>query len=104
MIDLKIDSDSITKSIEIWGITRQSHICAEELAELIQAVMKMLRSKQDKDNLIEEIADVYIILEILKEMHSIPNAEIQCVIDYKQRRTAEKMSKAMEATSPMDVT
>lgn len=40
-------------------------IAMEELAELIQAISKAKRGKLNRDNLIEEIADVYLIIDWL---------------------------------------
>ena len=43
----------------------------EECAELIQAISKEKRGKIDRDNMTEEIADVLICIEMLKQMYMI---------------------------------
>lgn len=42
-------------------------VCMEELSELTQAISKEIRGKDDRNNLVEEMADVLICLEILKK-------------------------------------
>ena len=56
-----IDSNVVKKSIEHYGADLQTVVCMEECAELIQAISKMKRGKDNRDNLIEEIADVIVI-------------------------------------------
>ena len=46
-------------------------IAMEECAELIQAISKAKRGKLDADNMAEEIADVLIGIEWLKELYDI---------------------------------
>ena len=42
-------------------------------------------------NLLEEMADVLIILEQLQEMYDVPDHELQREIDYKCKRQEERM-------------
>ena len=68
------------QSIEIYGKEAQSRQAMEECAELIQAINKCLRypSKEEcKNNLIEEICDVEIMLFQLKEMFGITNEAVE---------------------------
>lgn len=67
------------KSIEVYSKESQSRQAMEECAELVQAINKCLRypNKDDcKDNLVEEIADVEIMLFQLKEMFYINETEV----------------------------
>ena len=60
----------LDRAISKWGRDAQIHMAIEEMAELIQALMKYPR-KQDGSTLnkvIEEIVDVEIMLEQLKLM------------------------------------
>ena len=71
----------------------QATICMEECAELIQAISKAKRGKIDRDNMIEEIADVLICIEMLKQMYMISDEKINKWIEKKQVREAERMEK-----------
>ena len=51
-------------------------IAMEELAELQQAISKGIRGKLNKDNLTEEIADVYIVLDWIKMYFSVNDEEL----------------------------
>lgn len=87
MIDKKI----IQESIRHYGKEKQSIVCMEECTELIQAISKELRGKSDKMHLSEEIADVMICIEILKQIYKIDDEDISTWIDYKQMRTTHRM-------------
>lgn len=97
-------SDSVIcrKVVEKFGIDIQQIVAMEELGELIQAISKIARWECNQsedietlseyiDNLIEEIADVEIMLEQLKQYH---RCHIQ-VEEYK-RRKLEKLKSMIE--------
>ena len=78
------------KALEKNGKFKQSVIAMEECSELIKAISKMIRYSSDedsvcmyKDNLIEEMADVYIILDELKMMYDILEFDIEQMINQK---------------------
>lgn len=86
-----IDKSIITKSINYYGEEIQSTVCMEECAELIQAISKMIResdelSDDDYDHLYEEIADVLICVEMLKQIYCIEDLHINNWIKRKQER------------------
>lgn len=87
-----------------YGYEAQSLQLIEECAELIQAVNKYRRAvarlrepvAEDKkavalDNLVEEIADVEIMLEQVKYLLQIPEEDIQAIKLYKVNRTKERI-------------
>ena len=88
-----IDSNVVKKSIEHYGADLQTTVCMEECAELIQAISKMKRGKDNRDNLIEEMADVMICIEILKQVYGISDNEIQNYVCQKQNRSIERMKR-----------
>jgi len=63
----KLFKDAVDK----WGVDAQLNMVIEECAELIQAVTKVKRHENEKtiDNLIEEAADVEIMLSQLNIMY-----------------------------------
>lgn len=67
-------SDSVIckKAVETFGADLQQMVDIEEIGELLQAISKRARGKDNRDNLAEEIADVEIMLEQLKYIHNCP--------------------------------
>ena len=77
------------------GREYEMFIAAEEAAELIQAISKVRRYGyigEHKDNLIEEIADVSIILQELKMMFDITDADVEKKIDFKIQRINDRLN------------
>ena len=96
--------NDLKKIADHYGYEAQSSQLVEECAELIQAVNKYRRAKAGAgqpladykitvvlDNLIEEIADVEIMLEQIKYLLQIPEDEIEAVKLFKVNRTKERM-------------
>lgn len=88
-----IDENVVARSVDHYGEEIQATICMEECAELIQAISKAKRGKIDRDNMIEEIADVLICIEMLKQMYMISDEKINKWIEKKQVREAERIEK-----------
>lgn len=61
-------------------------IAMEELNELGQQISKVLRGKLDKSHLIEEVADVTIALQYVKQICDISETELNNAIQYKIKR------------------
>lgn len=68
-------------------------ICMEELAELQQEISKQLRNKGDRYGLLEELADVYICLEMLKKMFNYSSDEIIRAVEIKLDRYERRNEK-----------
>ena len=88
---IPIDSYLLKRSIEHYGKDVQSTVCMEECAELIQAISKEKRGKSDKEHLSEEMADVIICIEMLKEIYSISDDMISEWIQIKEARIIERI-------------
>ena len=88
---IPIDSYVVKRSIEHYGKDLQSTVCMEECAELIQAISKEKRGKSDKEHLAEEMADVIICIEMLKEIYSISDDMISEWIQIKEARVIERI-------------
>ena len=76
----------LKKAIEHFGEPSQIKKCIEELAELIVGI-----SKNDRDSIIEEIADVEIMINQLKMIYKIKPSEINKIKRYKIKRLSEIM-------------
>lgn len=67
-------------------------IAMEECSELIQAISKAKRGKLDKENMAEEIADVMICIEWVKEAYDISTDEIMSWLLEKQNRIVRRLN------------
>lgn len=81
-------------NIKAHGVNEETVIAMEECAELIQAISKVRRygfGGQYKDNLIEEIADVNIVITELIMMFDISSDEFYNVLDRKIQRIKNRL-------------
>ena len=81
-----VPEDWVDKLVEHYNLN------AQEKAELIQAISKEKRGKSDKNHLAEEMADVLICIEILKQVYQISDHDIDNWIEKKQTRIYERMN------------
>ncbi|MDB8553900.1 hypothetical protein [Turicibacter sanguinis] len=90
------------KAVETFGVEIQQIVAMEELGELIQAISKIARWECSQsedletlfkyiDNLSEEIADVEIMLEQLKQCHG---CHIQ--VNNHKRKKLDKLKSMVE--------
>ena len=84
-------------AIQHYGANSQIDVAVEEMAELIQALIKTKRYALDDDfvifrrHVIEEIADVEIMLMQLRIIFSIDESDICKEKDFKLNRLAERV-------------
>ena len=76
---------SLLSIIDHYGSENQIEKCKEELGELIEAI-----NEQNRDHVIEEMADVLIMCKQLELMAEATD-EVQAMIDYKILRTLGRM-------------
>lgn len=96
-IDEKINKETMDR----YGIQNQSLVAMEELSELQKAISKLVRNPEEKtkplefkglrNNLIEEMADVIICMDQLKEYYKIKASDIQIIINSKQARQRRRL-------------
>ena len=74
-------TETLQKAIDTYGEREQSAMAMEECGELIRAVNKMHRdpNAKNRQNLIEEIADVSIMMNQLLMMYDIDENEVEDV-------------------------
>lgn len=68
-------------------------IVIEELSELQKEVCKDLRGYERKEEIKEEMADVYICLQMLKEIYNFSDEELKKMYERKMRRNIERINK-----------
>lgn len=95
---MKINIVDQSDIINHYGITNQLGIAMEECAELIQAISKMNRTDGDakeylksKLNLEEEIADVMVCIDQIKNIYNISDSKISELANYKINRQRGRM-------------
>lgn len=74
-----------------YGAEHQKQKCIEELNELKQAITGEILGLDTRGHIIEEYADVAIMLEQLKIMHHITDDEIVNIIDFKLNRQLKRI-------------
>ena len=80
------EKDLYERNIQYHGIEQETTIAMEECSELIQAISKCKRYgcvDKHRNNLIEEIADVLIIINELQLIYDISNDDIENMKKYK---------------------
>lgn len=80
----------LKKATEIYGRDSQSLMAIEEMSELTKALSKFKRGEDDVDPIAEEIADVEIMLEQLKELYDCRDA-VERWKDYKIKRLEARL-------------
>lgn len=77
--------ETLRAAINTFGIPRQEDIAIEEMSELTKAIIKNRRTpdKSHKDDIREEIADVFIMITQLKMIYG---GDIEEIIDKKIKR------------------
>ena len=79
-----------TKLLKLYG-DKQIIIAIEELSELQKELCKSLRMNYTYGNIVEEIADVEIMLEQMKIYFEINETEIEEMKKLKIKRTKERL-------------
>lgn len=89
----KIEFDNVIEmAIETYGHTPQKIVAMEELSELIKEISKDLRGQDNIENILEEMADVFIMLEQLRVMYGLTDYDIQEAIDKKLERLEKRLA------------
>lgn len=90
---MNVPYDKALQIVEHYGKNHQRHKTAEELSELMTLVLQDANEngKVQSFRIIEEIADVYVMLTQLELIYEIDSRDIQPVIDYKLNRTLKRI-------------
>ena len=98
-MELKIREDAYKMAIEKWGEKAQLEMAQEEATELALAVRKHIRKNDESSfsNLVEEIADVEIMIEQIKLMHK--DFGFQQMVDAQKAFKISRLLKRMNENS-----
>lgn len=92
---------TLEEAIEVYGEDLQKQVAIEEMAELTKEICKDFRGKDNREQIIEEIVDVYIVLEQLLIMYDINATEfsetrVSKIMRLKERLEKEKCVKELK--------
>lgn len=88
------EKDLYERNIKYHGIEQETTIAMEECSELIQAISKCKRYgciNKYRENLIEEITDVLIMIDELKMIYQISDVDISDIRQYKMYRQSYRI-------------
>ncbi|MDH6367267.1 hypothetical protein EDD63_14016 [Breznakia blatticola] len=78
-------------AIKTWGVDAQTNCAMEELAELIQAISKFKRGYDNKEDIIDEIVDVQIMIDQIKLICDIDDTMLEKRATYKLQRIKNRL-------------
>lgn len=90
-IDMEQMQNEIMRQLLAKYGEKQVIVAMEELSELQKELCKALRNKGNKEHLIEEFADVCIMLEQMKIYFDLDEKEVNKVINEKIERTKARL-------------
>ena len=95
---------TFSKAIVKYGVHNQCVVAVEELSELQKEICKAVRGQLHKEHLTEELADCWIMIEQLKMMFNITDADVQKIVWQKTARLKERLNKYETETSKESTT
>lgn len=81
----------LKRALDTYGKDLQLDVAIEEMAELIKEIVKHKRGKNNHLEMVEEIADVYIMLEQVKIACNIIDHEVNLMIMQKIQRLKDRL-------------
>jgi NTP pyrophosphatase (non-canonical NTP hydrolase) len=92
--------EKLKKIIDYYGINNQQRKLQEEVFELQEAITELDMAERDvnlfdiehfKGNIVEELADVFVILNQLAIYYKIDEDKLYNIMEYKINRTLNRM-------------
>lgn len=84
-------TDTYKQAIETYGVRMQKLMAIEEMSELTKEICKDFRGKLNREHLIEEMADVLIMLDQMLLMYKVSGEEICQMCERKMNRLRERL-------------
>lgn len=88
---INVNKNVLNLSVAYYGQDSQLNVAVEEMSELIKEICKYKRGSQNRDAIIEETADVIIMIGNLRQIFNMTDDEINHAISFKQARLKERM-------------
>ena len=74
-----------------YGKEHQTFVAIEEMSELMKALTKNMRGEHNRQDIVEELADVYIVLDQVMMMHGIDLDDVVKEMNVKAKRMADRL-------------
>ena len=87
---------TLEKAIETYGKDMQLTVAVEELSELIKEICKYKRGADNREAIIEEMADCYIMLKQLEIIFDIDYRDIVMISKNKIHRLEKRLYERSE--------
>lgn len=87
---------TLEKAIKVYGKDMQLNVAIEELSELIKEICKNKRGSDNRNNIIEEMADCYIMLAQLEIIFGIESTAIYARYNEKILRLEKRLAERGE--------
>ena len=86
----------LERAIETYGKDMQLTVAVEEFSELIKEICKNKRGADNREAIIEEMADCYIMLEQLQKIFGIPYNVLKGAAYEKLNRLKKRLEEGSE--------
>lgn len=86
-------TDTYKQAIEEYGVRAQKLMAIEEMSELTKEICKDFRGKLNREHLVEEMADVLIMLDQMLLLYKISGEEVGLMRIKKVERLKERLKK-----------
>lgn len=83
---------TVERAIETYGKDMQLTVAVEELSELIKELCKHKRGRDNRDNIIEELVDCYIMMEQIEIIFDISFEEMNDKLVEKLNRLENRLA------------
>ena len=87
-----MNKETYKKAIDTYGKDKQLDVVIEEMSELTKEICKFTRGQDNHQQIVEEIADVEIMLQQLKMICDVKCSELEGVKYQKTERLAERLN------------
>ena len=77
-------------ALQTWGPKVQNLVIFEEIAEFLKTYAKCIRTKGNREELIDEIADMEIVLQQMKIMYDVEE-DVESSVTRKLEKLEEKL-------------
>ncbi len=87
---------TLERAIEVYGKDMQLTVAVEELSELIKELCKNKRGNENREAIIEELADCNIMMSQIEIIFNIRNAEVTRKVIEKTERLEKRLEETYE--------
>ncbi|MEG0306148.1 MAG: hypothetical protein RR612_11855 [Oscillospiraceae bacterium] len=89
-------AELLQKAISTYGTNSQLDMAVEEMSELTKEICKRKKGKENRAEILEEIADVKIMLEQLKIIFCISDDDIERMVTSKLDRLRIRLGRVTD--------